>query len=159
MATGRGYGGYDYKFVDGEPREALKCSICTLVLRDPQQVTCCFNRFCKSCMNQIKGNSCPLCRKPISYFKDGGINREIIALKIYCTNSEEGCKWQGTINETGTSIDTHLNSCTYQLVPCTNGCRKKIRRSKLEAHLRNNCPERSINCQYCKRKGRYQPVA
>ena len=158
MATGEGYGGYDYKFVDGEPREALKCSICHLVLCDPHQVTCCFNRFCKSCIGQIEGLRCPLCRKPINYFKDGGINREIIALKVHCTNSEEGCKWQGTINETGTSIDTHLNSCPYQLVPCTNGCGVKIRRSSLKTHLTDNCTKRTVNCQYCKRKGRYELI-
>ena len=158
MATGEGYGGYDYKFVDGQPREALKCSICTFVLCDPHQVTCCSNRFCKNCLDQLEGNSCPLCREPINYFKDGGINREIIALKVYCTNSEEGCEWQGTINETGTSIDTHLNSCTYQLVPCTNECGVEIRRGTLKTHLTDNCTKRTVNCQYCKRRGTYQLI-
>ena len=158
MATGEGYGGYDYKFVDGEPRDQLKCSVCTFVLRDPHQVTCCFNRFCKSCIDRLQGNSCPLCRKPINYFKDGGINREIIALKVYCTNSEEGCEWQGTINETGTSIDTHLNSCTYQLVPCTNGCGEKMRRSKLAIHLTVDCPKRIANCQFCQKSGQCELI-
>ena len=158
MATGESFGGYDYKFVDGEPRDELKCSICTLVLHDPQQVTCCSNRFCKSCLDQIEGNSCPLCRKTINYFKDGGINREIIALKVYCTNSEEGCEWQGTINETGTSIDTHLNSCTYQLVPCTNECGEKIRRSTLKTHLTDNCTKRIVTCRYCKQRGTHQLI-
>ena len=158
MATGEGYGGYDYKFVGGEPSDEVKCSICHLVLRDPHQVTCCFNRFCKSCLDQIKGKKCPLCREPINYFKDGGINRKVIALKVYCTNSEEGCKWQGTINETGTSIDTHLNSCPYQLVPCTNECGKQIRRRLLQTHLTDNCPKRMVNCQYCNRKGAHNLI-
>uniref|UniRef100_A0A1X7V4I0 RING-type E3 ubiquitin transferase n=1 Tax=Amphimedon queenslandica TaxID=400682 RepID=A0A1X7V4I0_AMPQE len=158
MATGKVFGGYDYKFVNGEPRGALKCSICHLVLRDPHQVTCCFNRFCKSCLDQMEDKRCPLCREPINYFKDGGINREIIALKVYCTKSEEGCEWQGTINEIGTSIDTHLNSCTYQLVPCINGCGEKIRRSALKTHLTGNCTKRMVNCKYCKQRGRHQLI-
>ncbi|XP_011403162.2 PREDICTED: TNF receptor-associated factor 5-like isoform X1 [Amphimedon queenslandica] len=156
----KGCSGYDYEFIDGEPRDQLKCSICHLVLRDPHQVTCCSNRFCKSCLDQLQGKNCPLCREPINdnYFRDGGINREIISLKVYCTNSEEGCEWQGTINETGTSIDTHLNSCPYQLVPCTNGCGEKIKRSLLKTHLTDNCTKRMVNCQYCNRRSTHQLI-
>ena len=156
------YGGYDYKFVDGDPSSRYICAICTLVSCDPQQVTCCYNTFCKTCLEQlrlsVKQPKCPLCQEDLSSFNDGKLNREIIALKVYCTNSEEGCKWQGTINETGTSIDTHLNSCTYQLVPCTNECGEEIRRGSLELHLTDNCTKRIVNCQYCNRKGRYQLI-
>ena len=159
------YGGYDFKFVDGEPDHKYICAICTLVSRDPQQVTCCYNTFCNTCLQRLEqheqhreNSKCPMCKKPLQYFPDGKLNREIIALKIHCTNSEEGCKWKGTINETGTSIDTHLNSCPYQLVPCTNGCVEKIRRSLLETHLTNNCPKRMVNCQYCKRKGAHNLI-
>uniref|UniRef100_A0A1X7T7G0 TRAF-type domain-containing protein n=1 Tax=Amphimedon queenslandica TaxID=400682 RepID=A0A1X7T7G0_AMPQE len=48
--------------------------------------------------------------------------------------------------------------CTYQLVPCTNECGEKIRRSSLETHMKDNCTQRIVNCQYCKRKGRYQLI-
>uniref|UniRef100_A0A1X7T7G4 RING-type domain-containing protein n=1 Tax=Amphimedon queenslandica TaxID=400682 RepID=A0A1X7T7G4_AMPQE len=155
MATGR----HRYRFVDGEPRDGLKCSKCHLVLCDPQQATCCAKRFCKSCLDQMEDKRCPSCREPINCFRDGGINREIMGLKVYCTNSEEGCEWQGTINETDdTSIDTHLNTCPYQLVPCTNGCGEKIRRNSLKTHLTDNCLERMVNCQYCNQRGRYQLI-
>ncbi|XP_011405864.1 PREDICTED: TNF receptor-associated factor 4-like [Amphimedon queenslandica] len=156
------YGGFDYKFVDGDPPSRYICAICTLVSCDPQQVTCCYNTFCKTCLEQlglsVKQPKCPLCQEELSFFNDGKLNREIIALKIHCTNSEEGCEWQGTINETGTSIDTHLNSCNYQLVPCTNECGEKIKRRSMETHLTDNCTKRMVNCQYCKRKGRYQLI-
>ncbi|XP_011407491.1 PREDICTED: TNF receptor-associated factor 4-like [Amphimedon queenslandica] len=157
------YGGYEFKFVDGDPPSRYICAICTLVSCDPQQVTCCYNTFCKTCLEQlglsVKQPKCPLCQEELSFFNDGKLNHEITALKIHCTNSEEGCEWQGTINETGTSIDTHLNSsCIYHLVPCTNECGEKIRRSTLETHLTDNCTQRIVNCQYCKRKGRYQLI-
>uniref|UniRef100_A0A1X7V5S3 RING-type E3 ubiquitin transferase n=1 Tax=Amphimedon queenslandica TaxID=400682 RepID=A0A1X7V5S3_AMPQE len=169
MATDGEYGGYKYKFVDGEPRKVLKCSMCQLVVRDPHQITCCSNRLCKSCLDRLiptgiarafKKVNCPLCQKPMNrYFKDGGINREIIALKVYCTNSEEGCKWQGTINETDdTSIDTHLNSCPYQQVPCTNECGAMVRRGELKTHLTDKCHKRIAHCQYCKKEGPWKLI-
>ncbi|XP_011405861.2 PREDICTED: TNF receptor-associated factor 4-like [Amphimedon queenslandica] len=89
------------------------------------------------------------------YFKDGRVERGIKSLKVYCTNTDSGCQWTGTIKD----IDTHLNSCTYhELVPCTNGCGEMIRRSKLETHLTDNCPKRIVNCQYCKRRATHQLI-
>ncbi|XP_011407490.1 PREDICTED: TNF receptor-associated factor 5-like [Amphimedon queenslandica] len=165
MATSNGtYGGYSYNFVAGDPPNEYLCHICTLVARDPQQVTCCYNIYCKSCLDTLKEKSqlgqgfiCPTCRSSLEgkYFKDGRVERGIKSLKVYCTNTDSGCQWMGTIKD----IDTHLNdSCPYQLVPCTNECGEKIRRSKLKTHLTENCPERIVNCQYCKRKGRYQLI-
>ena len=161
MATSdRTYGGYSYKFVDGDLPDEYLCHICTLVARDPQQVTCCYNIYCKSCLDTLKekgqGFVCPTCRSSLEgkYFKDGRAERGIKSLKVHCTNTDSGCQWMGTIKD----IDTHLNSCTYQLVPCTNGCGKKIRRSTLKIHLTKICPKRIAQCQYCKRKGRYQLI-
>ena len=164
MATGGMYGGYDYNFADGAPSDRLICAICTLVARDPQQTNCCGNTFCKTCLSQqsqvIGQNArCPLCNKqPLQYFNDAKLNREIISLKVYCTNSEEGCEWKGTINETDTSIEAHLNSCPYQLIPCTNECGENIRRSTLETHLTESCPERLVNCQYCGKQDKHQII-
>ncbi|XP_003388776.1 PREDICTED: TNF receptor-associated factor 5-like [Amphimedon queenslandica] len=161
MATSSGltYGGYSYSFVDDDPPNEYLCHICTLVARDPQQVTCCSNIYCKSCLDTLKekgqGFICPTCRSSLEgkYFKDGRVERGIKSLKVYCTNTDNGCQWMGTIRD----IDTHLNSCTYQLVPCTN-CGVKMRRSKLMTHLTNNCPKRIVNCQYCKQRGTHQLI-
>uniref|UniRef100_A0A1X7VM76 Uncharacterized protein n=1 Tax=Amphimedon queenslandica TaxID=400682 RepID=A0A1X7VM76_AMPQE len=50
------YSGYhDYTFVDGDPSSNYICHICTLVSCDPHQVSCCYNIFCKTCLEtQIK---------------------------------------------------------------------------------------------------------
>ena len=166
MATADGapYGGYSYKFVDGDLPDEYLCHICTLVARDPQQVTCCYNIYCKSCLDTLKekgqlgqGFVCPTCRSSLEgkYFKDGRVERGIKSLTVYCPNTDSGCQWMGTIKD----IDTHLNNfCTYQLVPCTNGCGEKIRRITLKTHLTDNCTKRIANCQYCNRKGRYQLI-
>lgn len=57
-------GGYDYQFVD-DPPESLKCLICLLVAREPQQHGGCGKLFCKTCITQYKGNDCPHCRQII----------------------------------------------------------------------------------------------
>ncbi|XP_011409491.1 PREDICTED: TNF receptor-associated factor 5-like, partial [Amphimedon queenslandica] len=103
-----------------------------------------------------QGFICPTCRSSLKgkYFKDGRVERGIKSLKVYCTNTDSGCQWMGTIK----GIDTHLNSCTYQLVPCTNGCGEKMRRSELETHLTDNCTKRMVTCQYCNQKGHYQLI-
>ena len=164
MATGGLYGGYDYNFVDGDPPDRFICTICTLVACDPQQVTCCYNTFCKSCLEHLKQSTgqhakCPLCKEPLNFFKDGKLNREIKSLKVHCTNSEEGCEWKGTINETDTSIEAHLNSCPYQLIPCTNECGVNISRSTLETHLTVNCPKRLVKCEYCGEQDKHQIIS
>ncbi|XP_019862374.1 PREDICTED: TNF receptor-associated factor 2-like isoform X2 [Amphimedon queenslandica] len=150
------YGGYDYTFVDGDPPSNYICLICTLVSRDPHQVSCCYNIYCKSCLDKHrKKNSrngtfrCPACRELLdlrSYFKDGRMEREIKALKVQCTIEE--CDWKGTIGD----IEAHVMACPYRMVDCSLGCGEKICCREMETHLRD-CPKRIVSCQYCKDGG------
>ncbi|XP_011408006.1 PREDICTED: TNF receptor-associated factor 4-like, partial [Amphimedon queenslandica] len=141
MATADGwtYGGYSYKYVDGNPPDEYRCHICRLVARDPQQVTCCYNIYCKSCLDILKrkgrGFICPTCRSSLEgkYFKDGRVERGIKSLKVYCTNTDSGCQWMGTIND----IDAHLETCPKAIIPCeynTVGCDKGMKREEQEKH-------------------------
>ena len=57
-------GGYDYKFIE-EPADSLKCLICLLVVREPQQHGGCGKLFCKVCIGKYRRNDCPHCRQPI----------------------------------------------------------------------------------------------
>ena len=45
-------GGYDVKFVKGDP-ENIQCSICLFTLREPMQAEECGHRFCKSCVEDL----------------------------------------------------------------------------------------------------------
>ena len=151
-------GGYDYKFVDGEPPSEYICHICTFVSRDPQQVSCCGNIYCKSCLQQLKesGNyfKCPTCRSDIThYFSDTRADRRIKSLEVYCTNRESyclqddsSCQWKGYLKD----IDTHLQQCPYQFISCTNDCGEYVQLRRFQYHLDNDCPKRLIICQYCK---------
>ena len=157
-STGAVSNGYNYKLFDDDPPNKCICHICKLVAHDPQQVTCCSNIYCKTCLQQLKDKgsefNCPTCRKPLTgnYFKDGRAEREIKSLRVYCSNTDSGCQWVGTIND----IEAHLNSCPYQLMHCTNECGEDVRRSELGEHLTENCPKRLVNCQYCQEEVPYQ---
>ena len=60
-------GGYDYQFVE-EPPDSLKCLICLLVARDPQQHGGCGKLFCKSCIaaHRVQRYDCPHCRQTLA---------------------------------------------------------------------------------------------
>ena len=156
------YGGYDYTFVDGDPPSNYICLICTLVSRDPHQVSCCYNIYCKSCLDKHRNKSswngtfsCPACRRLLdskSYFKDGRLEREIKALKVQCTIDEE-CDWKGTISD----IEAHVVACPYRMVDCSLGCGEKIDRREMEAHVKD-CPKRIVSCQYCKDEGPHDVI-
>ena len=151
MATN---GGYDYKFVDGEPPNKYICTICTLVSCDPQQASCCGNVYCKSCLQQLKDIgqhfNCPTCRHDLTnnYFPDRRADLEIKSLQVYCTNISKSCSWKGRLKD----IDDHLQQCPNQILSCTNGCGKNIERKQLQHHLENNCPKRLVKCRYCNEK-------
>ncbi|XP_019855801.1 PREDICTED: TNF receptor-associated factor 5-like [Amphimedon queenslandica] len=101
-----------------------------------------------------QGFSCPTCRSPLrgKYFKDGRAEQGIKSLNIHCTNSDSGCQWVGPIRDIGSHIKA---DCQYQRVYCPNKCGQKVMRGSLEMHMTGSCTEYFVNCQYCKRKGRY----
>ena len=82
--------------------------------------------------------------------------RQIRSIKVKCDNN--GCPWVGELG----SLDAHLQSCDYALLPCTNKCKidneiaKFLRRKDLKDHLTNDCPRRQYKCSYCKETGEYQ---
>ena len=99
MATS---GGYDYKFVDGEPPNKYICTICTLVSCDPQQASCCGNVYCKSCKDIGQHFNCPTCHHDLTnnYFPDR--RADLNSLQVYCTNNKQiskSCSWKGKLKE------------------------------------------------------------
>ena len=62
-------GGYDYKFIE-EPADSLKCLICLLVVREPQQHGGCGKLFCKVCIDKHRAlkNDCPHCRRQLGKY-------------------------------------------------------------------------------------------
>ena len=161
LTSTNSYGGYDYKFVNPIPDRCI-CRICHLPSRDAYMTgPCCQGlTICKSCLDhwQITAGNivCPVCRKEEGGFHQNyPIAREIKSLHIYCMNKEEGCEWEGELND----VNNHLGSsegCQFEEVKCSNECGKMIQRQCLTVHVETECPCCKVNCQYCHDTGEHQ---
>ena len=88
--------------------------------------------------------------------------RDIKSLKTKCDNATNGCQWTGELG----SIEEHLATCDYALLPCPNECTDinagdkilKVLRKDMEKHLSEDCPRREYVCPYCKESGEYQKM-
>ncbi len=69
-----------------------------------------------------------------------------------CTS--ESCQWVGELG----SLETHLKTCEYATIPCTNECKQddQIQRKDLDHHLTNDCPRRKYKCPHCQKTGEHQ---
>lgn len=134
------------------------CSECKNILRRPFQAQC-GHRYCSHCLKKIVSagpQKCAACiqegifEEGISVlesstaFPDNAARREVESLPAVCNNN--GCSWRGTIKEYET---THEGKCPFMLVPCP-ACKQLIRLSDKDWHNERECPERKLNCRYCK---------
>ena len=147
-------GGYDYQFVK-TPSDMLICTVCFLPSKQPYLSECCGHTFCKSCLEGSKkfSNICPICRS--ENFKamfNKQADRVIRSLHVFCINKEQGCKWQGEVN----NITNHHGNCLFRIVYCPNDCGKFLQQQYLIIHVENECPRRRVHCQYCNDVGEYQ---
>ncbi|XP_024115913.1 TNF receptor-associated factor 2 isoform X2 [Oryzias melastigma] len=134
------------------------CNSCEKILRRPLQAQC-GHRFCCFCFNRTVSSGpqkCSACIKedlfeePTSILKQGGAfpdnaaRREVEALAAVCPN--EGCTWTGTVKEFESS---HEGSCDFTIIMCPS-CKELMRANEQERHNERECPERTLNCKYCK---------
>ena len=82
-------------------------------------------------------------------------------MKVKCDNMERGCGWIGTIG----TLDNHIATCQFALVPCPNKCEDEkgagelhLMRKDLDDHLKTKCPKRAYECQHCGEKGTYASI-
>ena len=81
--------------------------------------------------------------------------RDILALKVKCSNSEKGCQWKGELR----CLEEHIaNDCDYTTVQCPNNCQAQIIRKHLKQHLECQCPKRQYSCPDCGEKGLYDEI-
>lgn len=157
-------GGYACDFVE-EPAKELQteCSICLQVLCKPDMVSCCGEKFCHTCIEQVmsKNKSCPNCNcSQFTTMADRKLERELNGLKVYCTNKNIGCDWIGYLRD----LDEHCNSsksapgiwttsvsllegCSHETVWCTK-CKEGILRSKFDAHVLKGCSTPEGECLF-----------
>ncbi|KAJ3604512.1 hypothetical protein NHX12_029252 [Muraenolepis orangiensis] len=139
-------------------QEKHVCLWCQEVLRRPLQARC-GHRYCFFCFHQVVSSGpqkCSACiqedlfEEPTSIltlggaFPDNAARREIEGLAASCPN--EGCSWTGTIKEYEAG---HEADCTFQMVLCPS-CKELMRADQQERHSERECPERTLNCKFCK---------
>ena len=44
---------------------------------------------------------------------------------------------------------SHEGKCEFMIIPCPS-CKERIRFNEQERHSERECPERTLNCKYCK---------
>ena len=147
MATG-----YDDNRFETKVDENLHCIICTEVLKDPVQCRRNEHRFCRNCITEHLKNSpkCPTCNDPLTVETLAKPQRflanTLSCLKISCDNSERGCR---EVVELG-SLATHVASCGFSPMPCSNDqCKEIISRRDKEIHENKVCDFRLVKCDYC----------
>ena len=86
--------------------------------------------------------------------------RDVAELQVRCANSERGCQWTGTVG----TLDDHIASCQFALVPCPNKCEEDkgdgelLLRKHLDQHLKTKCPKRAYECPHCGEKGTFASI-
>nr|XP_045232114.1 TNF receptor-associated factor 4 isoform X3 [Macaca fascicularis] len=142
--------GFDYKFLE-KPKRRLLCPLCGKPMREPVQVSTCGHRFCDTCLQEFLSEGvfkCPEDQLPLDYAKiypDPELEVQVLGLPIRCIHSEEGCRWNGPLRH----LQGHLNTCSFNVVPCPNRCPMKLSRRDLPAHLQHDCPKRRLKCEFC----------
>ena len=153
------HNGYTFDFV-GKVLPELTCKLCSRVLREPVQVVCCGQHYCKNCIERrIAANpTCPNCHTPnFNHFKDKHFEQRIDMLKIYCPHHKKGCKWTGEMS----TVKSHLHAsqgCLYEAVLCGNKCGQTMMRRDIKDHLLKHCMLRRVRCQYCNHENTFQVV-
>lgn len=155
--TVRTKGGFDCEF-ETKPKELQSnCSICLLVLREPQLTSCCGYSFCQGCIEKIAASpspECPLCRKEFHVWPNKWLKRELYQLKVYCTHRNDGCGWTGPLEQ----LDEHVNydadtndltkGCGFVSIKC-DACGENVPRKGYGVHISDLCDKRPYSCVHC----------
>ena len=151
-------GGYDYKFIE-EPADSLKCLICLLVVREPQQHGGCGKLFCKVCINKHKllRNDCPHCRQPLknsNAFQPSSMISEVsgwtIMRIINCKSKLYQCFTINLITPLNPKT-LHTNTGDQEvkslMVDCSTACGWKGELGSLDNHKQKDCENTIVFCE------------
>uniref|UniRef100_A0A1A8MXH2 TNF receptor-associated factor n=1 Tax=Nothobranchius pienaari TaxID=704102 RepID=A0A1A8MXH2_9TELE len=150
--------GFPKKILANNLEDKHLCNSCQKILRRPLQAQC-GHRFCSFCFIKTVSSGpqkCSACieedlfEEPTSILKLGGAfpdnaaRREVEALAALCPN--EGCTWTGTVKDFEAD---HEGNCDFMIIMCPS-CKELMRANEQERHNERECPERTLNCKYCK---------
>ena len=128
-------GGYDCQLTD-KPPDALVCPVCLLPCREPHLISCCGIKVCNFCISRVQLAGQP-CRTPeFQTMIDRDIERQVLSLKVYCNNKEDGCTWIGELRQ----LERHLDTCFYHdTISCKYKCGLCCPQQQMLIHERDEC--------------------
>ena len=93
-----------------EPSKDFYCPVTLELLLEPQLTACCGKHLSKAAAARIKeeGKACPMCKDsklvtvPSKFY-----GRMVRELKVFCTNKDRGCPWEGELGD----LDCHVRTC------------------------------------------------
>ena len=155
-------GTHDYDFVE-KPSQDYFCPVTFELLTDPQQTNTCYgNHLSREVADRLKRErkSCPMCgHRPLQTTNDAFFRRQVMALKVRCSNKALGCEWVGGLGELEhMKVGSVEGKYEYVCVACPFRCRKQVQRRSLGVHKSDKCVKRPFTCQYCSHKGTYEDV-
>ena len=153
--------GYECEFVDQVPEDYF-CKQCSHVAREPAIATCCGETFCGDCINTSSQaeQPCSACQEPNINFAPQRKNKtKILALKVYCSLKDRGCKWTGQLQHLDAHLDLTTGDCVYVNVDCPSKCNQKVQKHNVDTHLANHCPNRDYTCPHCSFKATFREVS
>ena len=163
----RSLGGYDCEYIEQPPQYLQsECPICLVVLRDPHQVSCCGNSFCRVCIKRVQASSgpCPTCNNDsFSVFQDKRLQRSLYAFHVSCPHAKEGCQWTGELGELGKHLNERpregdqLVGCEFVKVECIY-CTEPFQRYSVSDHQVRDCNQRPFSCDFCGYQSFYENV-
>ena len=150
--------GFECDFVERPPDIFQSdCPVCLLIIREPNQVTCCGYSFCRACIERVVTSKkpCPTCNEAeFSVFPDKRLQRSLYQFRVRCEHQKEGCEWNGELGQ----LDKHLNEnpglgnqldgCEFTRVACIH-CVQLFERRLVTDHQIGSCPRCPFSCDYC----------
>ncbi|KAG7234231.1 hypothetical protein INR49_005479 [Caranx melampygus] len=115
--------GFPKKILANNLEDKHLCNSCQKILRRPLQAQC-GHRFCSFCFNKIVSSGpqkCSACIKEDLFEEPTSILKQ---------------GW-------------HEGNCDFMIILCPS-CKELMRANEQERHNERECPERTLNCKYCK---------
>ena len=113
----------------------LTCSRCQGILRE-------------ACNSNSGEQFCLCCKKKEEqthpYLQ---VRNTVPFLKYLCPIHKRGCNWVGNLGK----CEKHLEVCGYVHEKCKSGCGVVLSRDELIIHSKEECLQRSVVCEHCKR--------
>lgn len=153
----------NYQFKGKPPGEDYFCPVSAELLVDANQSSCCGSHLSEPVADVLEKDNkpCPICNAAgLRTTKDLYFRRKVGQVDIFCQNKSTGCKWEGCVS----GLNRHLGygsvegECKYTEVPCPLLCGKHIKRRWIQHHMKEDCPKRPYQCNYCDHQGSHSAV-